>query len=179
LTQSALPAPQVLDKKAGPCASARPRTVPSCHSSLLFLILWPGRTGRSPTRNPHRPGRARFSYRRYAASVSAIRRCFVDIISQGSCVPLMFPLVGSFSRRSPSLGELLSLLPHWSGSLRSRFPCLRYYGRARTVGPMTTHLPSPQLISFAQTVLVRLPCLFCVACLFFFFSRLPPFPKRL
>jgi hypothetical protein len=60
-------------------------------------------------------------------------------------VSCIFPSNSSFSRRGPSRGKFPSLF-HRSGSLRSRFPCFRYYDRTRTFGSTTAHRPSRSLL---------------------------------
>ena len=95
----------------------------------------PGRTGRLPTRNPHRPGRAQLRHPVPLVKVSlsscsltrfAIRCRHVYMPFWISVHPIsIFPSNDSSSRCGPS--HL-----YRAGFLRSRFPCLRYYDHTTT-----------------------------------------------
>ena len=72
------------------------------------------------------------------------RYCYplaLRVCSQDFCASRIFPSNGSSSRRSPSL-------IHRSGSLRSRFSCLRYYDCTTTA-----HCPSRSLLCLILPVL--------------------------
>ena len=117
-----------------------------------------------PTRSPHRAGRAQLRHpvplvkvslyscrvHPFPLSVVVAFTCLSD-----SCASLRFLSI-SLSCFSPTVLLPGVALPLWfhqlhrSGSLRSRFPWLRYYDCARTSGSTTAHRPSRSLLSYTS-----------------------------